>query len=365
MQDHQKLDNLATQPCSSCGGQMTYDAAKAALLCGNCGSTRAIATAQDRIVEHSFTEALHLDAAQTGMGMEMRAFHCNTCGANTAVQATQVHIKCSFCGSQNVNEEAFNQRLIRPFGILPFKVVSKDAMNTFRGWIGKGWFHPNDLQKLAQLDKMDGVYIPFWTYDAQTDSSWTADAGYYYYETESYTDQNGNTQTRQVQRVRWEPVWGNYDHWFDDVTVVASGGIKQERVEQIYPYTLGQAVNYDPKFVLGWQSEVYAKDVKEGLSVAEGIMDKYIEQEIIKQIPGDTHRFLSIQTRKSGITFKHMLLPLWILAYQYNNKTYQVLVNGETGKISGEKPLSWIKIALAILVVLAAALAIYYFTRGR
>lgn len=160
-------------------------------------------------------------------------------------------------------------------------------------------------------------------------------------------------------------VEGNYDNWFDDVTVVASGGIKQSRVEDIYPFTLSSAVNYEPKFMLGWKSEVYAKDVKQGFAVAENIMDQFIEKEIIKQIPGDTYRFLQINTRKSDITFKHLLLPIWVAAYQYGNKTYQVVVNGETGKISGEKPLSWIKITLAVLAVAIVAFAIYYFTKHK
>lgn len=365
MEENKRIQDLLHVKCNNCGAQMVFNAQKQMLHCENCGNEQAIQTATDKIVEVSITEALNLDNIATGLDTPTKAFHCNTCGAVTAVAADTVTITCSFCNGTNVNQEAFDNRVIRPFGILPFKIVKKDANERFKTWIGSGWFHPNDLKHLAEMNRLDGIYIPFWTYDAQTESSWTAESGYHYYETEEYTDSEGNTQTREVQRTRWVPSWGNYDNWFDDVTVVASGGIKQSRVEDIYPFTLSSAVNYEPKFMLGWKSEVYAKDVKQGFAVAENIMDQFIEKEIIKQIPGDTYRFLQINTRKSDITFKHLLLPIWVAAYQYGNKTYQVVVNGETGKISGEKPLSWIKITLAVLAVAIVAFAIYYFTKHK
>jgi hypothetical protein len=131
----------------------------------------------------------------------------------------------------------------------------------------------------------------------------------------------------------------------------------------VYPYDLAKVVNYDTQFILGWQSEVYQKDVQEGYKVAEGIMEDYIRSAVIKQIPGDTHRNLHINTHRHDITFKHLLLPMYIAAYQYNNKSFQVLVNGQTGKISGQKPLSWIKITLAVLAVAAVAVGIYLLTK--
>ncbi len=358
-----RVTKVLTVKCPNCGAQTTFNPSKQKLHCENCGHEEAIATAQDKIVEVPIEDALHLSDAQKGMDVPMRAFHCNTCGAVTAVSADTVNLTCSFCTGTNVNEEAFENRVIKPFGILPFKVNKKDADARFKEWIGRGWFLPSDLQKLAALDKMDGVYIPFWTYDAQTDSEWTAESGYYYYETETYTDDQGNSQTRQVQHVRWTPSWGSYDHWFDDVTVVASGGLKQQMIERVYPFNLASSVNYEPRFMLGWKSEVYAADVKEGFTTAESIMDNYIEREVTKQIPGDTYRFLNITTQKSRITFKHMLLPVWVAAYKYNDKTYQVVVNGETGKIAGDKPISWIKVALLVLAIAVVAAVVYFLVK--
>jgi hypothetical protein len=159
--------------------------------------------------------------------------------------------------------------------------------------------------------------------------------------------------------VRWVPASGYYSHHFDDVTVIASKGIKQSAVERIYPFDLPQLVNYDPQYLLGKHAEVYALDVQAGFKVADGIMDRYIEGECAKQIPGDTYRNLRVNTHKHGITFKHILLPIWIAAYIFNNKSYQVIVNGQTGKISGEKPLSWFKIILTIAIVVGLCVGGY------
>lgn len=359
-----KVKSAASMKCTNCGSpNMTWSATKQLMVCDSCGNEQAVETANDLIIERSFSEGLQLASAETGLGAEKKSFACQNCGAVTIIDPGETDLTCNFCTSTNVNVEAFANKTITPAGILPFKINDKGAAEAFKNWIGRGWFHPSSLKKYAEVDKMHGIYIPFWTYDADSASSWTAEAGYYYYETETYRDKDGNTQTRQVRRTRWEPASGYYQHWFDDVLVAGSKGIKQGMVQKIYPFPLDQVVNYEAKFLLGWKSEVYGVDVKEGYEVAEDIMDGYIRDEIIKTIPGDTYRNLNVHTRFSNITFKHILLPVWVCAYLFNNKSYQVLINGQTGKIAGQKPISWIKVTLAVLVVAAVAFAIWYFTK--
>jgi predicted RNA-binding Zn-ribbon protein involved in translation (DUF1610 family) len=339
---------------------MVYDPGKQMLLCPNCGNTRDIPRASDQVVERSFAEAAHLSDQPTGFGTPSKVFHCNSCGANTSVDPDTVSFNCPFCGSTNVNAEAHEARVIRPSGILPFKVTKQAALDKFKVWIGKGFFAPGNLKRLAKLDLIRGVYLPFWTYDADTFSEWQAEAGYYYYTTESYTDSNGETKSRQVRHTRWEWVSGYLDKSFDDVLVVGSSGLDQRFTEGIFPYGLEEIVNYDGKFILGHESEVYQKDVNEGYEVAEDIMDGEIRSAVTRQIPGDTHRSLQIDTRRSNITFKHILLPLWIAAYTYNSKVYRFLVNGQTGKISGKKPVAAWKVILLILVIIGAIAGIGY-----
>lgn len=357
------LKQLVSIPCSNCGGQMKYDAKSAQMLCEHCGHTSPVPTAKDQIVERSLTEDLMFADTEVGFGVEMRSFKCRTCGAITDVAENVVSITCDFCGSENVNQEAHTKQVIKPAGILPFTFPREKALAAFKEWIATGWFHPSKLAQLARLEKISGMYVPFWTYDANTDSQWFAEAGYYYYVTVNYTDENGNQQSRQEQRINWVPVSGFYQHWFDDVLVIGSKGISQSMVERIYPYPLEQVVNYEPKFILGWKAEVYQKDVKEAFTVADKIMDNYLEQQCAAMIPGDTYRFLQVNTHKYNITFKHLLLPIWIAAYQYNGKTYQFVVNGQTGKIAGDKPLSWVKIFFTVVIILIIIVVVISITK--
>ncbi len=343
---------------------MVYDPGKQMLLCPNCGSTRDIPRASDLVVERTFAEAAHLADQATGFGTPSKVFHCNGCGANTSVDPDTVAFNCPFCGSTNVNAEAHEARVIRPSGILPFKVTKQAALEKFKVWIGKGFFAPGNLKRLAQLDLIRGVYLPFWTYDADTFSEWDAEAGYYYYTTEYYTDSSGNQQSKQVRHTRWEYVSGYLDKAFDDVLVVGSSGLEQRFSEEIFPFELTEIVNYDGRYILGHESEVYQKDVKAGYDVAEGIMDDAIRADVTRRIPGDTNRGLRIRTQRTNIMFKHILLPLWIAAYSYNSKVYRFLVNGQTGKISGKKPVAAWKVILLIVLILGVIAAIYFATKG-
>lgn len=352
----EELKNIVHVDCNACGSEMVYDPDKQMMQCNHCGNTQDVPRDADLVVEHSYSECLDLAQEPQGFGTESKVFHCNNCGAETAVAPDTVNFECPFCASTNVNEEAQAQRVIRPAGILPFKISKKVALEKFRGWIKKGFFAPSKLKRLAKLDKIHSVYLPFWTYDADTRSQWTALAGHHYYVTETYSDSNGESKTRQVQKTRWVPASGFYSHHFDDVLVLGSHGLTQQFSERIFPFNLEEVVNYDSRFILGHESEIYQRDVNEGLVVAEGIMDSEIRTAVVRQIPGDTYKNLNINTHKSGVTFKHILLPIWIAAYKFNNKVYKFLVNGQTGKISGKKPVAVWKI-IALIAAIAAVIA--------
>ena len=340
---------------------MNYDAATAQMLCPSCGDTRDLPKDNDLIVENSFSDGLAVEGPTglTGFGVETHEYTCKNCGAITSTSASEPVLVCGFCSSEALNEAAFETRVIQPAGVMPFAVENRQALQTYKDWLGKGWFHPSNLATLARLDRIHGIYIPFWTYDASTDSQWTAEAGYFYYETVTRTDSEGNTVTEQVQRIRWVPVSGFFQHAFDDVLVIGSKGIQQHMVERVYPFPLEKTVNYNSQFMAGWKAEVYGLDVQKGFDIADGIMDSQLHSLISGIVPGDTQRFLSVNTHKYDLTFKHLLLPVWVAAYVYNGKTYQVLVNGSTGKIAGDKPYSTIKIVFAVLIGIIIAVILY------
>lgn len=361
MEEQQELERIVNVPCKACGGEMVYDPGQQNLLCKNCGTVKDLPRDKDMVVERSFSEALHSPDQAMGFDVPSKVFHCNGCGANTAVEHSQVAFQCPFCGSTNVNPEAHEAKVIRPAAILPFKVTQQSALEKFKVWIGKGFFAPGNLKRLAQLDKIRSVYLPFWTYDAETFSDWSAESGYYYYTTETYTDSQGNTQTKQVRHTRWVSTGGYHQKQFDDVLVLGSTALDQGTIDKVQPFGMADLVNYDGRFILGHESEVYQKDVEEGFASAENIMDASIRSEISSTVPGDTHRNLRVRTQKSNITFKHILLPIWIAAYTYKGKVFRFVVNGQTGAIGGKKPTSFWKVALVVLLAAAVIGAIVYF----
>jgi len=275
------------------------------------------------------------------------------------VEPERVKFRCGFCGSDKVNVEAFEHRYIKPAGIIPFYVSLDQAQSAFRKWIQQGWFHPNKLKRKAAVENLHGVYLPFWTYDAHTNSSWSGEAGYHYNETVRM-NVNGRMRTQQVQKTRWQRRSGRLDHFFDDILVVASESIPQEMVERALPFRLEEVVNFDPRLMIGWESEVYQLEVDAGYEKADTIMDYKIRHMCSAQLGGDTQRNLHVQSSKSGQTFKHIMLPIWICTYMYQNKVYRFLVNGQTGRVYGQKPLSWVKIGLIILLFVLFIVAIVW-----
>ncbi len=351
-------------PCKQCGAGLTFAPGQSALECPYCGFREEIPTTPQAIQEYDLESALAQEPHGEGWGIERRALHCENCGATTTFQPGQVAGQCAFCGSSKVVEQGASQNLIQPESLIPFAVKRDEAVACFRKWIGSRWFRPNDLKEAGRLAKIQGAYLPFWTYDALTVSHWTADAGYHYWETETYTetDSEGRTQTktRQVQKTRWHPASGTRQDFFDDELICASTGLPPQLIQGICPFDLNALAPYDPNYLAGFSAEEYQVGLREGWHTAQSRIQAKVEMACAGDVPGDTHRNLRVNTAYYRMTYKHLLLPVWIAAYLYNDKTYRFLVNGQTGKASGEAPLSWWKIAGLVLVILAVALLIYF-----
>ena len=238
----------------------------------------------------------------------------------------------------------------RPESVLPFKLPESAARDAIRAWYGKLWLAPSALKKKAMTDTVRGVYLPYWTFDARVDAAWTAEAGHYYYTTETY-EEGGRTQTRQVQHVRWEPAAGRLQHFFDDDLVCASVGVHPELLRGIEPFRPSSSSPTMPALLPGWVVERYQIDLVAAAQRARDAMDAKLQALCAQQIPGDTFRNLNVRTDYSGQTFKHILAPVWLLSYTYGARAFQCAMNGVTGAIRGEYPKSPWKIALLVLVV--------------
>jgi len=346
--------------CPACGGEAQWNPAKKALVCPFCGTTspaqaQLTATGDEVIVEHDLVAALRgIPDSQRGWQAKKISVKCQSCQAISVFDPERVGQRCSFCGSSSLVPYEEIKESFRPESLLPMKLPESQVRDAIHRWYASRWFAPNLLKSAAHTDTVKGLYIPYWTFDAQVHAEWTALSGYYYYVTETYQDDDGRTQTRQVQKIRWEPSAGRLDHFFDDELVPASRGVQPSMLRQIEPFPTKELTPYQAGFLSGWVVERYQIDLLAAAEEARKEMDEEMTRLCGAQVPGDTHTDLRVNSNYSGQTFKHILVPIWLLTYNYGARAFQVVINGYTGSIAGRYPKSWVKITLAVLASLAA-----------
>ncbi len=347
--------------CPACGAEAVWNPAKQALVCPFCGTTspaqaELTATGEEVIKGHDLTAALRaIPNSARGWQAKKTSVRCQSCQAISVFDPERVGQRCDFCGSSALVPYEEIKEAFSPESLLPMKVSESQVRDNIRRWYGSRWFAPNKLKRAALTDTVKGLYIPYWTFDAQVHAEWTAESGYYYYETENYTDANGKQQTRQVQKVRWVPSSGTVDHFFDDEVVAASRGVQPDLLRKVEPFPTAQLTPYKAGFLSGWVVERYQIDLLGAARQARQTMDAKMYSLCAGEVPGDTHRNLNVNSDYSGQTFKHILVPVWLLTYDYGARTFQVVINGFTGAIAGRYPKSWVKILLAVLAGLAVA----------
>lgn len=350
-------------PCDQCGADFRFDPTASKLVCDHCGNEAVLeddtpdgASGGPAVIEElDFQAALRAELPRQEME-ETRVTTCPNCGAQVEFDAAIHSQDCPFCATPVVTDTG-THRHIKPKAVIPFQIDERSAHEAMTKWLGRLWFAPNGLKKYARNARgMDGIYVPFWTYDAQTETQYRGQRGTVYY----VTVRGSNGKSRRVQRVRWRRVSGDVARFFDDVLVLASRSLPKRHTDGLAPWTLGALQPYEPAYLAGFRAEGYTIELDDGMVEARQIMDAQIHQDIRRDIGGDRQRIDSVSTRLSGVTFKHILLPVWIAAYRYRGKSFRFVVNGQTGKVRGERPWSAGKIAIAVILALIVAGAIAY-----
>jgi len=351
-----RADKERKFPCHKCGADLTFAPGQEHLKCPFCGFEEHIPQTEAEIKEYSFNDHL-ARPRQKGYGGvpgQRREVRCQGCGGTTTFDASVRATKCPFCGAPLVlddNSAGGGEDVITPEAVLPFIITEQQANSAFRKWIKSLWFAPNALKNEHNIArKIQGVYRPFWTYDSHTVSHWTGERGDAYYVTQTYTTTvNGKTvtRTRQVRKIRWTYVSGIYREFFDDVLIRAG-----KNTDKPTRYRLSELKPYSVDYLSGFGAERYQISVEDGWTSAKDVIRDAIRQGVRQQIGGDEQRIHAVNTAYSGVTYKHILLPLWISCYKYANKMYCFQVNGQSGEVAGDRPYSFWKIFFFVLFIL-------------
>ena len=354
--------------CSGCGAILKFKPGTNHLSCEYCGAANEITQPEviGKIEELSLEDFLakNFDHEEK---VEVTVVKCESCGATSTLDPKISSDKCPFCAAVIVVKSGTTATLHKPQYLLPFGVDERKANENFARWLKGLWFAPNDLKQYAgSANRLNGMYLPFWTFDCSTDSSYTGQRGENYTVSESYTAvENGKnvSRTRQVTKTRWYPASGRVSNAFDDVLIEATTSLRKEGLRALEPWDLKNLVAYNDKYLSGFRTETYAVDVKSGYDEAKRVMEPQIHSTIRRDIGGDQQMIQYVNTTYHDPTFKHILLPVWISAYRYNNKVYQFMINARTGEVQGERPFSVAKITFAVIVGLIIAFIIYVLTR--
>lgn len=353
-------------PCKNCGAGLQFAPGTNHLVCPYCGAENEIAAGAVQIEELDY-EATVRHLAGSAETLDVVTAKCSNCAAETTLAPNVTADVCAFCGAALVLEGASTRR-IKPQSVLPFKVDERAAQEAFKKWLGSLWFAPNAIKRHSGTSqRLAGLYIPHWTYDAATDTRYTGQRGTHYYTTQSYTAvENGKSvqRTRQVRQTSWAPASGRVHVDFDDVLVCGSETLPSVYRPRLGPPELKALVPYSDAYLSGFRTEHYTVGLEDGFRAATDHMQPGIDSAIRSDIGGDEQQISHKDTRYSDVTFKHILVPLWLSTYRFKDKPYRFVVDAQTGQVQGERPWSAVKIAFAVLAALLLAFLVFYLTQG-
>jgi len=360
---HHVTEQTRTYPCTSCGGQLVFDIDMQKLRCPNCGNVRDIIEDAGRVTAEQDLQAavarLHSEAAANGpQVVGAKEVVCQNCGGHTTFTGTLTSTRCPYCATPIQRDDVHDAPARLPVdGVLPFQVDERKARESLEAWINNRWFAPGEFKKYKQTGSFASVYASYFTYDAATQTFYDGRRG------EEYTVTVGEGDKQRTEtRVNWYPVSGQVANTFDDICILANEGFDHDRVTALEPWPTGGARPFSAEYVAGHLSRTYDKDVEACLPEARQRMDGEIDSTIRRDIGGDRQDVNRTDTSFQALTFKHLLLPIWLLTVVYAGKPFQVFINGITGEVQGQRPWSRVKITIAVVlaVILIAVVAVVW-----
>ncbi len=307
-------------------------------LLTKCEVCQSLLDEEDMFCANCGTESPHRDKATRSDADASRQtthnFECSGCGASMSFDATAGSLRCPFCASVDMVQKK-DAKVLAPNKVVPFSASTEEAVAAMRQWLGRGFFRPSNLSHQASVVALTPVYVPYWVFEAETHTYWTADT----------------SRTPVGARGDWYPLAGEHRGQYANLLIGASGALSPGETSALCPFNLSEGVapgEVDLQNVTTEQFSVprkYARPLaRRGL---EGIETKAVTE---AYVPGRA-RNVHVNVRIDAMSSEPVLLPVYIMAYRFKDRTYRFLVNGQTGRATGQAPVSWLKILLLAAVI--------------
>lgn len=346
--EEQGRASTETSKCPSCGADLVYDPTTQGLKCPYCGTEKEIVgkKCSEQDLSRLFVERAN------NWATEAKSFRCVNCGAQTIISKKEISKCCAYCGASNIIESE-EMSGMRPDAVLPFILTKEDAGVKATAWAKKKFFAPRKFKKSLLPENINGNYIPSFTFDSDTHTKYTGRLGEYYYETKTV-----NGEKKEVRKIRYFDIRGTYSTFFDDILVQASDKISQKTIYKIQPFDTNDSKEYSPNYLFGFSATQYTRDGASCWNAAKEIMNARIKQSILAQYHYDVVDRFEMRVDYNNVTYKYVLLPLYIGHFGFKEKIYNFFVNGRNGKTAGKVPISPLKVLFVVLGVLIAIGAI-------
>jgi predicted RNA-binding Zn-ribbon protein involved in translation (DUF1610 family) len=357
-EEEMKVVDKYDATCPSCSAAIKFDPSSGTLTCPYCGYSEEIPQPDldaDKVAQElKFEEAL--ERGNFDWGEEKKVVICNACSAESVYDVLEVANVCPYCGSNHVMESAAEDSLA-PNGVIPFAITREKANENFQAWMKGKLFAPNEAKRNAKADAFNGVYLPFWTFDAKTSSQYKAEYG---------IDRQVHEKDGKVRTVTdWYRTSGFYQKFIDDFLVRATNRYDAKLLHSVEPFETNNSKAYDKTYLSGYIAERYSIGLEDGWKIAQDGIHNQLEDSISRKIKrengADRVRSLHFSTSYSNITYKYVMLPIWLSSFRFKSKTYQFVVNGQSGKVGGESPVSWVKVTFAVILTIMVVAILYYF----
>jgi len=333
-------EKMSVLKCKNCGGDMIYSPKFRMLYCPYCDS-------KSEIPHYSVLKRPYeVEKTNGGVQINTTLYKCPNCDAEIELGRFENATVCEYCGAANLIK-VDNINGLSPDTILPFLTQKEDALESGKKWIKKKIFAPSVLKKTFSVDNLKGKYVPSFSFDSKTNSSYEARLG-----NRKTREVIKNGQKQQESYVEWFVVTGKMDEIFEDVMIDASETLSDKEFLKILPFDIENLEKYDYRYVAGYSSERHNKTLTNSYSEAQAWMKGMIEKHILSNYHYDVKDYIHVYTKFNDVKFRYMLLPIWVCAYNFKNKIYKYIVNGRTNKAYGKAPISPLKLIAFIFGIL-------------